>query len=94
MQSFDPDHVVNYKPVFQKFCEANEKLLLCYHGLAKEDVLGVPASALDGKCAKEKSELKSILASNEMTMTALVRDRVNVLYKLDEYEIACQASSN
>ena len=74
--------MLDYKPVFQKFVEANEKLLDCYHNLPQEDVLGQPDSKLDTFCMKEKSEVKSILSSNAMTMTELVQDRVNVLYGL------------
>jgi hypothetical protein len=44
----------------------------------------MPRSALDAKCSREKEAVKSILSSNEMTMTTVVKDRVNVLYALNE----------
>jgi hypothetical protein len=73
--------ILNYKPVFQKFVEANQALIACYQ---KSDVKGQELGQLDRLCVKEKNEIKGILNSNEMTMTRLVQDRVNVLYLLNE----------
>ena len=73
--------ILNYKPVFQKFVEANQALIACYQ---KIDLKGMEHSQMDRICMKEKAEVKSILESNTMTMTQLVQDRVNVLYLLNE----------
>ena len=37
---------------------------------------------MDAKCAKQKSDVKAILESNELTMTQNVRDRTKILYEL------------
>lgn len=76
--------ILNYKPVFQRFVEANQTLLQCYQNVDKDELASASKSALDSKCGREKEAVKSILASNEMTMTTVVKDRVNVLYALNE----------
>ena len=50
----------------------------------KDELASASKSALDAKCNREKDTVRSILASNEMTMTTVVKDRVNVLYALNE----------
>lgn len=76
--------ILNYKPVFQRFVEANQALLACYQNIDKDELSSATPSALDAKCNREKDAVRSILASNEMTMTTVVKDRVNVLYALNE----------
>ena len=76
--------ILTYKPVFYRFVEANQALLACYQHIDKEELASMPRSALDAKCSREKEAVKSILSSNEMTMTTVVKDRVNVLYALNE----------
>ena len=71
------------KPVFQRFVEANLAMLDCYHRIPKERLDSMSAGEMDGACAKEKSMVRSILESNEMTMTQLVKDRVDIMYKLN-----------
>ena len=44
--------ILNYKPVFQRFVEANQALLECY---GKVDLKGMEHSAMDRTCMKEKS---------------------------------------
>lgn len=76
--------ILNYKPVFQRFVEANQALLSCYQNIDKDELGAMPQSALDVRCNREKDTIRSILGSNEMTMTTVVKDRVNVLYALNE----------
>ena len=76
--------ILNYKPILQKFVEANERLIDCMAAVPKDDLSGMSAPQLDGMCMSEKNDVKKILTSNEMTMTQLVKDRVNVLRTLNE----------
>ena len=39
---------------------------------------------MNGECHKEKAAVKSILESGEMTMSQIVKDRVEIMYKLNE----------
>lgn len=82
----DDEKVLDYKPVFQKFVEANQRLLDCYTAIPKADLAEMPQGAMDTKCAKEKGEIRALLESNQLTMTNLVQDRVNVLYLLNAYD--------
>lgn len=81
---------LNYKPVFQRFVEANTALLECYESHQKDDLLAMGAK-MDQLCANEKTAIKQILASNEMTMTQLVKDRVNVLKALHSQGIVMES---
>ena len=58
--------ILNYKPVFQKFVEANQALIACYQ---RPEMIGLEHSQMDRTCMKEKAEVKSILDGNTMTMT-------------------------
>ena len=42
------------------------------------------AAALDSNCQREKISIKGILDSNQMTMTQVVKDRLNVMRTLKE----------
>ena len=76
--------LLNYKPILQKFVEANESLLKCMAAIPKSDIPDMSASQLDSSCQKEKIDIKRILDSNQMTMTQVVKDRVNVLRTINE----------
>ena len=76
--------ILNYKPILQKFVEANERFMDCMAAVPKDDLSGMSAPQLDSQCMSEKNEIKKILDSNQMTMTQLVKDRVNVLRTLNE----------
>ena len=65
----EPESVLNYKPVFQQFVEANEALLACFMQFTADELQSSTKSALDAKCLSEKNSVKSILESNKMTMT-------------------------
>ena len=76
--------ILNYKPVLQKFVEANQAFIDCMAGVSKSEVSEMSSAQLDGLCTKEKIGIKSILDSNQMTMTQVVKDRVNVMRTLKE----------
>lgn len=78
----DNGQVLNYKPVFQRFIEANEALLDCFAAVPKESLAEMNAGQLDSHCTAERAAIRRILDSNEMTMTQVVKDRVNVLQAL------------
>ena len=61
--------ILNYKPVLQKFVEANAALLDCMAAVPKDSIADMSAGQLDSHCQKEKIAIKSILDSNKMTMT-------------------------
>ena len=78
------DQILNYKPILQRFVEANEALADCMVAVPKEDLSGMSAAQLDSHCQREKIAVKSILESNQMTMTQVVKDRLNVMRTLKE----------
>ena len=45
----------------------------------KDELAGMSSAQLDSHCQREKNDIRSILNSNQMTMTQLVKDRINVL---------------
>ena len=75
--------LLNYTPIFSKFVDANKALLNCIHAINPDELKTMSKSTMDTKCVKEKNDIKSILESNEMTMTQLVKDRVKVLYAIN-----------
>ena len=75
--------VLNYKPLFQQFVEANQALLACYHNVPSDLVEDATPGKLDMQCIKEKQAVKSILEGNQMTMSRLVRERYDVLVALN-----------
>lgn len=74
---------LDYKPAVQKFMEANIRLQDCYMAVTKEAFDAAPKGSMDGMCAREKNDVKSLLESNELAMTSLVRDRIGVLYAIE-----------
>ena len=71
------------KPVYQRFMEANIALLDCYQNIEKDQLDSMSAAQMDGQCMKEKQLIRGILDSNEMTMTQIVKDRVDIMYELN-----------
>ena len=70
------------KSIFQQFIEANEALLDCYETVDPTPYKGQPVSKSAGVCISQKEKLKSIVASNEMTMTRVVQERIDILNKI------------
>ena len=76
--------VLNYKPILQRFVEANEAFIDCMAAVPKDQLKDMSSLQLDGQCVKERSAITSILNSNQMTMTQVVKDRLNVMRTLQE----------
>ena len=74
--------LLNYKPVFQKFIEANEALLDCYGKIGEDTMKNMNQSQLDTQCSSERESIRRILNSNEMTFTTVVKDRCAVMRAL------------
>ena len=50
--------ILPYKPVFQRFVEANQALIACYQKIDKEEIASSSKSALDAKCPREKDAIR------------------------------------
>ena len=87
MAEEEAPQLLNYQPIFQKFVLANHALLDCMAAIPKDEAMNMSASQLDGNCQREKNNIKSILESNKMTMTQLVKDRVNVMNTIKQVGI-------
>jgi hypothetical protein len=66
------------KPVFQEFVEANQALLTCYNGISADDY----KKQGDSVCSSQRERVKDILKGNQLVMSNLVRERIDILYKL------------
>lgn len=66
------------KPVFQEFVEANQALLTCYNGISAEDY----KKQGDSVCASHRERVKDILRSNNLAMSNLVRERIEILKRI------------
>ena len=76
--------LLNYKPVLQKFVEANAALLDCMAAIPKDSLSDMNSSQMDSNCQRERIAIRSILESNQMTMTQVVQDRINVMRAIRE----------
>ena len=59
-------------------------LLECYRKTTLDDYKKLSAGAQENLCASNKNKVKEILESDQMTMTNLVVDRVEILRKLGD----------
>ena len=66
------------KPVFQEFVEANQALINCYNGVSADDYKKQGESV----CGSQKERVKEILRSNQLVMSTLVRERIEILKTL------------
>ena len=64
--------------------EANEALLDCYAKFSVQEIKDMSDSQVDQACKSEQMQIQSILASNKMTMTQNIKDRINVQRALNE----------
>ena len=62
--------------------EANQALVKCYQSVDKDIIESGHQGKMDMMCIKEKDAVKSILESNDMTMTRVVKERLDVLMAL------------
>jgi hypothetical protein len=66
------------KPVFQEFVEANQALINCYNGVSADDNKKQGESV----CGSQRERVKDILRSNQLVMSILVRERIEILKTL------------
>jgi hypothetical protein len=66
------------KPVFQEFVEANQALINCYNGVSADDYKKQGESV----CGSQRERVKDILRSNQLVMSTLVRERIEILKTL------------
>ena len=74
------------KPAFQEFVEANQALLSCYNAVSLDDYKKLGEAQRDGLCAAQKEKVRDILRGNNLVMSNLVRERVDILHKLGQKE--------
>ena len=74
------------KPAFQEFVEANQALLSCYNAVSLDDYKKLGEGQRDGLCAAQKEKVRDILRGNNLVMSNLVRERVDILHKLGQKE--------
>ena len=70
------------KPAFQIFVEANQALLNCYNNITPDDYKKMSESQREGACGSQKEKVKAILSSNQLVMSNLIRERVEILKRL------------
>ena len=81
---YDDSPLLKYTPVFTQFMSANEALLDCYQAVDLEAYKSMSAVAQKNVCIKEKTTIRNILENNQLNMTQVVTDRVNVLFALNK----------
>jgi hypothetical protein len=67
-------------------------LLDCYQGQNPETVRSLKKEEQDKVCVKEKTFLKSLLDSNQMTMTRVVLDRLTILKAIHAHGIEVEST--
>jgi hypothetical protein len=75
---------MNSKPAFQEFVEANQALLSCYNAVSLDDFKKMGEGKRDGLCGSQKEQIRELLKSNNLAMSNLVRERVDILHKLGQ----------
>lgn len=80
----DTTPLIAHKPAFQRFVEANVNLINCFKKVDADELATAQPAQLNAKCNAEKAAVRAILENNELAMTNVVRDRVEILYALNE----------
>ena len=73
----------NKKPVFQQFVEANQGLLECYNKIKIEDFNKMSDAGKDSQCASHKEKIRELLNNNSLVMSALIKERIEIITKLN-----------
>ena len=79
--------------IFFSFVDANIKLMECYGKIPEDNLKDMTKAQLDTQCQKEKIEIKSILDSNQMTMSNILKDRVAVMKSKSHMKITMKDDS-
>ena len=77
---------MNSKPAFQEFVEANQALLTCYNAVSLDEFKKLGEGQKESLCAAQKEKVKDLLRSNNLAMSNLVKERVDILHKLGANE--------
>ena len=75
------------KTPFQEFVEANQALLACYNEVSPADYQKLNDSQRDSMCSIHREKVREILRSNQLTMSNLVRERVEILKRLGAEQV-------
>ena len=70
------------KSIFQEFVEANQGLLNCYNAVTAEEYKKLTDNQRDSMCQSHRQKIRDMLTSNQLVMSNLVRERVEILKRL------------
>lgn len=75
------------KSALQEFVEANQALLTCYNQVGgPADYAKLSEAQRETLCASHREKVRDILRSNQLVMSNLVRERVDILKRLGAEE--------
>ena len=77
---------MNSKPAFQEFVEANQALLTCYNAVSLDDFKKLGEGQKETLCAAQREKVKDLLRTNNLAMSNLVKERVEILHRLGAKE--------
>ena len=70
------------KTVMQEFVEANQGLLNCYNSTLPEEFRKLNEAQRESLCFSHKEKIKEILRGNQLVMSNLIKERVEILKRL------------
>jgi hypothetical protein len=70
--------MISGNAIFQEFVEANKALINCYYGVSADDYKKQGESV----CGSQRERVKKILRSNQLVMSTLDRERIEILKTL------------
>ena len=76
--------LLDYKPTGLQFVEANQALLSCYQEVDLEAYRKMSEGQQNQVCAEPKKALRNLLLKNQMTMTTVVKDRIELWKALEK----------
>ena len=85
--------------IFFNFVDANIRLLECFAKHSPDEMKEMSIQQIDTLCSAEKSEVKRMLNSNEMTMSRVIKDKMiqdehwanhRIVYKTDRPDVVGQ----
>ena len=74
------------KPAFQQFVESNQALMNCYNAVLPEEFNKLSENQKESLCASQKEKVREILRGNQLVMSNLVKERIEILKKLGAEE--------
>lgn len=75
------------KTALQEFVEANQALLTCYNQVGGPAEFGkLSDSQKENLCSSHREKIRDILRGNQLIMSNLIRERVEILKKLGASE--------